>query len=231
MALDDLRAALGDLAAQVDGAHEDALPAVQDRGRHRRRRRNGIITGATTTALVVVVAAGIALAGHHQTPHDIATGPRPSTPPATAPPTTSGVCTQADLSAGPSVPMPAPTRITATRGYRLVFARLDPPPAGVQPRVPAAQIWAASHGNTYRAARYELVLTSYSAFVPSKGGVPEFWHRLMWVVIGSHVPFSPEISRPFGGGTTVPPPECYFGHQLFLFDANTGQQLEQMTFG
>lgn len=127
--------------------------------------------------------------------------------------------------------MPVPTRLTATRLYENGMVRLDPPPADVHAKVPASDAWSASH-SVYRVATYELVLTSYSALAPSTGGVPENWHRLMWVVIGHHVPAVTQ-----GGGfrppgmTTVPRPACYFGMQLTLFDADTGQELEQLTFG
>ena len=57
MPLDDLRAALGDLAARVDPVDGDTLPAVRERGRARRRRRTGLITTATTVALLVVLIA------------------------------------------------------------------------------------------------------------------------------------------------------------------------------
>jgi hypothetical protein len=238
MPLDDLRAALDDLATEVRGSHDDAFPAVQDRGRRRRRRRNGLITSATTAALVAILSAGIALAGHHQTPHDIATGP-PSTLESTSTstststsPTTAAVCTEADLRTYGPLPMPVPTRITATRVYESGMERLDPPPAGAQPRVSASAVWAQRHGSGYRVATYEIVLTSYSAFAPSTGGVPENWHRLMWVVIGHHVP-SVQRGGPFAGSgaTTVPQPACFFATGLTLFDANSGQELESMIFG
>ena len=127
--------------------------------------------------------------------------------------------------------MPAPTRISTTRVYEQGMLRLDPPPAGVEPKVPASDAWAGVL-TTYRVATYEVVLTSYSAAYPAGPEGPENWHRLMWVVIGRHVP-----SVPVGGGilrpgmTTVPQAACFFGDWLTLFDANTGQKLEQLTFG
>jgi hypothetical protein len=230
---DDLRAALGDLASHVAPLHQDASPAVRERGRQRRRRRSGIITSVTAAALVAILFGGIAIAGHRQTPPDIATGPPPTTVGSSTsrPPTTAEVCTESDLASYGTVPMPTPTRLGATRLYENGMVRLDPPAAGVQAKVPASRAWAGLHG-TYAVATYEVVLTSYSAFAPSTGGIPANWHRLMWVVIGRHVP-----SVPVGGGfrapgmTTVPPPACYFATELTLFDANTGQELELLTFG
>jgi hypothetical protein len=62
---------------------------------------------------------------------------------------------------------------------------------------------------------------------------PANWHRLTWVVIGTHVPsVSPGGGPAVAPGiATVPRPVCFFGTQLTLFDANTGQELEQATTG
>lgn len=235
MERDDLRAALDDLASQVAPLHEDASPAVRERGRQRRRRRNGVVTGLTSAALIAVLFTGIGIAGHRQTPRIATEGPPTTTTIGTStPPVTTEVCTEADASAYGGISMPTPTRVTKTRVFKSVFARLDPPPVSVQPKVPASVAWAGTKSSTYRVATYEIVLGSYSAFVPSKGGVPENWHRLTWAVIGRHVPsflhegggFTPE-----SGVTTKPRPVCFFTTQLFLFDANTGQELEQLTFG
>jgi hypothetical protein len=229
MALDDLRAALGDLAAQVDGMHEVALPAVRDRGRHRRRRRNGIITGATTTALVVIVAAGIALVGHHQTPHDIATGPVPPPPPHWASPPTTAACTTADAEDYRRAPMPVPTRVTTTRVYDHNRERLDPPPAGARPKIPASKAWAETRNSAlYRVATYELVLTSYSIINPT-GALRAFAHpRLAWVLIGHHVPHDTSPRR--GPSPSVARPTCSFVTELHIVDANTGRGLLESTF-
>jgi hypothetical protein len=56
--------------------------------------------------------------------------------------------------------------------------------------------------------------------------MPDFWHRLMWIVIGHHVP-----SIVIGGEFSIPLPVCFFATQYTLFDANTGQELEQSTGG
>ena len=66
--------------------------------------------------------------------------------------------------------MPVPTRITATRVYESGMERLDPPPAGAQPRVPASAVWAPRHGSGYRVATYEIVLTSYSGSLRRPAG-------------------------------------------------------------
>jgi hypothetical protein len=222
MERDDLRAALGDLAQNVEDADRDALSAVRDRGRRRRRRRTGAITAATSALLVAIVLIGVVIAGHHQAPDVVATGP----PATSTPTTTSIVCTEADLAAFGTLPMPAPTIVTKTRSYKENVARLDPPPPGVAPKVPASVAWAGMRG-TYRVAKYDIALGSYSALIPSDAGVPTFWHRLMWVVTGTHVPITPVGGpAPLPGVTTVPHPVCYFATQITLIDANTGQQLE-----
>ena len=232
---DDLRAALGDLASQVAPLHADALPAVQERGRHRRHRRNRVVTGLTSAALIAVLFAGIAIAGQRQAPPGIATGPRPTTTSASvhtsAPHATSEVCTEADFRAVGDVSMPTPARVTKTRVFDSGRVRLDPPPASPQPAVPASAAWAALHGVAYRAATYEIVLTSYNGYVPSQLGFPDNWNRLAWVVIGHRVPWRMHGGPPLPGVTTVPGPACTFATQLFLVDANTGRELEESTFG
>lgn len=219
---DDLRAALGDLAVQVGAHRGDALMRVQERGRRRRQRRSRIISAATSAAVIAIVLSGIAVAGHHQSSEVIATGPK-ATSSSTSTPTTSGVCTDADAHASGGVPMPAPTRITATRVYNHGTERLDPPPAGLQARVSAAQAWAGLHGTASPVARYEVALTAYSAVIPSTGGVPNATHVLAWVVIGTHVPLVPV-------GRTVAELPCAFETQLTIFDALSGQQLGESDF-
>jgi hypothetical protein len=233
----DLRAALGDLAARVDDTDADALSVVRDRGRRRRRRRAGAITSATSALLVVIVLIGVAIAGHDHSPDITATGPAPTPTPTSTSTSTStstttshaagDVCTFADLESFTTRPMPTPTIVTKTRMYPDNQARLDPPSPGAHPKVPASVAWAAVHG-TSPVARYDISIGSYSAAVPSSAGVPEFWHRLMWVVTGTHVPFVPHSGVV---ATTAPQPPCFFGTQVTLVDANTGQELEVSTTG
>ncbi len=245
MPLDDLRGALHDLAARVDAEPDGTLDSVRARGARSRARRTRAMTVAVSAVVVVIIASGVALVKHRQ-PSSPAVGAGASTtaasttsgePSTSTPPTTSGVavCSQSDLDATGPVAMPTPTRITTTRAYPLDQSRLDPPPAGVQPKVTAASIWAGlTPGSTSRVASYELVLTSYSAFTPATPAGPEFWHRLMWVVIGHHVPVVPNFGTAVpraGTGTTTPRLDCFFGTVLALFDANTGRLLELTTVG
>ena len=229
---DDLRAALCDLAAEVDGAHVDPLASVTEQGRLRRRRRAATLTVGASAVLVLIVAAGVAIAGNHQSPEVIATGSSSITVDSStsAPSTTAGdVCTQADLDSYGPIPMPTPSRMRKTRFYDQKRVRLDPPAPGAEPKVAASTAWA---GRGYGIARYEIVLTSYSSLYPLGPEGPDNWKRLSWVVLGTHVPSVPTggffLAQP--GVTTVPPPACYFETELTLFDANTGQQLEISTF-
>jgi hypothetical protein len=141
-------------------------------------------------------------------------------------------CTDADATRIGFVPMPRTVRLTKTRDDKSSFGRLDPPDPTVRPRVPAAQAWGFVQRTASPEASYEIVLTSYSAFLPSTAGVPAFWHRLVWVVIGHHVPSVPigAMAVPLRSGQpTARVPTCFFETQRTLVDANTGQELEQTT--
>jgi hypothetical protein len=135
-------------------------------------------------------------------------------------------CTNADERRSGSVPMPRPVRISKTRVYDHGNDRLDPPPPTARPAASANAIWSAAREYQTRIGSYELVLASYSALAPSRGGVPEFQHLLAWIVVVHHFPGVPGGgSRPLPGATTVPRPDCYFVTVLDVFDAHSGKRL------
>src|SRR5207244_1226209 len=132
-----------------------------------------------------------------------------------------------------SVSMPTPQRVTHMTSYRAIGARLDPPPVGSRPKFSAAHAWGFVQATSNPRATYELVLGSYSALTPSIGGVPSYWHRLVWAVIAHHIPVLPVGGFARAGVSTasaVSPP-CLLETQVTLVEATTGGSLEESTFG
>jgi hypothetical protein len=117
--------------------------------------------------------------------------------------------------------------------FRAIAARLDPPPEGLRPRFSASHAWGFVQPTSNPRATYELVLGSYSALLPSTGGVPSYSHRLVWAVIVHHLLVLPVGGFTRAGGSTasaVSPP-CFLETQVTLVDATTGESLEESTFG
>jgi hypothetical protein len=109
--------------------------------------------------------------------------------------------------------MPTPTGLATSEAFDFNGLRIDPPPAGATPRIPAARAWA-NGGNVIQAGGiYRLVLVSLSDTVPTFGeGVDH--HVLAWVVLGSHV------AMPDRGPRGSPP--CVLESALVATDATTG---------
>jgi hypothetical protein len=218
MPLDDLHGALGDLASKVAPLHEDALPAVRERGRRRRRRRNDIIMGAATVAIVTTVFAGIAVAGHRHAPDYVVVTPGPSSTP-----TTSQMCTEADLTPVGSPPMPRPERIVKTQ--MTGTAELEPPAPDAHPLVSPQAIWRRANVAATKSTSYRLLLTIYTGPFPSDAPEPRVGRVLSWVVASHHVPSVFRGPRPLIPGTTTPRPPCTFVDRFDVFDARTGRHL------
>lgn len=135
-------------------------------------------------------------------------------------------CTTSDLGQTGAVPMPRPVRIAHTRVFEHGHDRLDPPPASARPAANPNAIWRASRAYQTPVGSYELVLASFSAFVPSIGGIPEFQHVLAWIVVAHHFPSTPTgggVSAP--GAATTPSPTCDFVIVLDVFDAQSAKPL------
>jgi hypothetical protein len=186
---------------------------------HSRARLGGFAVGIVALA----VASGCSETAHR-------TASPPSAPTASAPtaPSTSSTvavesCTLADLTTRGAVPVPTPEFATRHIDFKSgSFSRIDPPAAGVQPKISAAKAWQlaqdfwspASPRGTYRIV-FGYVWSSTVR------------NRLAWLIIGHHIP-----SRPLSGGpgpvagvTRPPEPPCHFTDTLQPVDATTGQTL------
>jgi hypothetical protein len=135
-------------------------------------------------------------------------------------------CTDADLRVHGTVAMPAPHVVATHVTFDHGFESLDPPTQTSQPGVTAAQAWqvAKQFGlvTISPLGTYEILLANYSSF---EGGGAH--NRLVWLVIGHHVPGAPLGGTPIPmlGATTVPSPPCYFSDAVQVIDATTGQSL------
>jgi len=140
-------------------------------------------------------------------------------PKGTAPVQSGGeTCLASDL-AGPVLPMPAPQNVAAkTLVNSGIVARLDPAP-GATPAVSASSAWRTfTHLNPLRARRAELLLGTFSAFLPYGRSGPQRVQVLAWVLRVHHLAYA----IPSTGDSKSTQPVCEFVDAVLVLDATNG---------
>jgi hypothetical protein len=238
MKLPDLRSMLESAAEAVPESDRSYLPDVVEEGRKRRRVRRATLAAllviATATGSMLAVAdrdsdEGVAVVAPSTTP---TAAPTSSTTPETStsigPTGSSGpsgnTCTEADASR-PLGAMPVARGVSQRFFLDPNAAWLDPA-GSAAPAVSADTAWPKLTAGLRGGGRPQLLLGYYSAFAPSKGGVPENIHVLAWAVYIDDIALVPMGGPSPAPGTTTPPqPLCGFGVWYSVLDATTGQQL------
>jgi hypothetical protein len=176
----------------------------------------------TSAVLVGVLLAGIAVAGHRQSPDQIIKSPPPRPGSASTPTTGAEVCTAADMKHLGLAAMPPPERVAKVDVSQI--AELEPPEPDARPLVSAATVWAKAKIALTRGASYRLLLAVYTGPYPS-GPDLLVGRQLAWVAVSDHVAIDVRaVSYPYGPGRRIRQP-CYFGTRLDVFDARTGKHL------
>jgi len=131
-------------------------------------------------------------------------------------------CTQADLD-GPALTMPPPQIISSSVFFHSgIVANLDPTP-GANPRLAATDAWEKfTHANPLHARQAELMLGTFSAFLPYGPKGPHHVEVLAWVLHLQDLAYAVPAGGNVTGASSNGSPACVFVDAVLVVDANTG---------
>jgi hypothetical protein len=138
---------------------------------------------------------------------------------------TKQVCTRADLE-GPALTMPPAQNISSSVFFRSgIVANLDPTP-GANPRLAATDAWATfTHASAFHARQAELLLGTFSAWLPYGLKGPHHVQVLAWVLHLHHLAYplpAGDAATGTSGASSHGKAVCEFVDAVLVVDAMTG---------